>query len=209
MNVTKNVYNKIVNVCKLINFNAFIIIYIKFNILKIVDCAIINEFDIKFRNIINELIIYSFNSKINKNWFIYKYFDNLIDLNNVCLFINRWIFNYNFFDNDIKTKFKLNFFNVIHVYETQYVNFLINVNTNDVVFSLSNSSLRRNLNSKNQLNKTQFQKILKFLRKRLNNAIIAINRITLIQNVKFNIFTLKLLLIKKKINIKKRQEKKR
>ena len=134
MNVTKNVYNKIVNVCKLINFNAFIIIYIKFNILKIVDCAIINEFDIKFRNIINELIIYSFNSKINKNWFIYKYFDNLIDLNNVCLFINRWIFNYNFFDNDIKTEFKLSFFDVIYVYKAQCVNFLINVNTNDVVF---------------------------------------------------------------------------
>ena len=67
MNVTKNVYNKIVNVCKLINFNAFIIIYIKFNILKIIDCAIINEFDIKFRNIINELAIYLFNSKMNKN----------------------------------------------------------------------------------------------------------------------------------------------
>ena len=48
----------------------------------------VNEYNIKFKNIINKFVIYSFNSKINENWFIYKYFDNL-NLNNVRLFIKR------------------------------------------------------------------------------------------------------------------------
>ena len=87
--IVKNVYEKIANVCKLKKFNAFITIYVKFDFFKTVNCVNINEYNIKFRNIINKLIIYSFNFKINENWFIYKYFDSLKNFDNVRFFIER------------------------------------------------------------------------------------------------------------------------
>ena len=65
--IAKNAYDFIVKIYKSKKFNAFIVIYFKFEIFKITNCVFVNEYDIKFRNIINELIIYSFNSKINQN----------------------------------------------------------------------------------------------------------------------------------------------
>ena len=41
--------------------------FIKFKILKVNSCVIIHKYDIKFRNIINELFIYFEKFKININ----------------------------------------------------------------------------------------------------------------------------------------------
>ena len=133
INIIKTIYDKIVNVCKFKNFNAFMIIYVKFNIFKTVNFDIINEYDIKFRNVINELIIYSFNFKMNENWLIYKYFENLNDTNNVRLFIKRWISEHEFFNNKNDIDFKFDLFDVIHIYKIQYVNLLTNVDKNVVL----------------------------------------------------------------------------
>ena len=130
INVTKTIYDKIVKICKFKNFSAFMIIYVKFDIFKIINSVIINEYDIKFRNIINEFVIYSFNFKMNENWLIYKYFENLDESNNVRFFIERWIFEHEFFDNENNIDFKFDLFDVIHVYEIQCVNFLTNANKN-------------------------------------------------------------------------------
>ena len=65
--IVKNVYKKIVSVCKSKKFNALITIYVKFDFFKTINCVSINEYNIKFRNIINKLAIYSFNLKINEN----------------------------------------------------------------------------------------------------------------------------------------------
>ena len=46
--IIKNVYKKIVNVCKLKKFNAFITIYIKFDFFKAINCVNINKYNIKF-----------------------------------------------------------------------------------------------------------------------------------------------------------------
>ena len=132
MNVVKNVWEKIIKICKLKKFNAFMIIYSKFEFLKIFFCIDINEYDIKFRNIINELVIYSFNSKMNENWFIYKYFASLSEF--ARLFIDRWISKHKFFDNDEKNDFKNVFSNVIHSYEIQCTNSLEIAIINDIDF---------------------------------------------------------------------------
>ena len=41
--------------------------FIKFEIFKVDNCVIINEYDIKFQNIVNKLFIYFKKSKININ----------------------------------------------------------------------------------------------------------------------------------------------
>ena len=41
--IIKNAYEKIVNVCKLKKFNAFITIYVKFDFFKTINCVNINE----------------------------------------------------------------------------------------------------------------------------------------------------------------------
>ena len=132
MNVAKHAYDKIVEVCKSVDFSALIAIYVKFDTLKVADCATINEFGIKFRDIINELAIYSSSSKMDENWLIYKYLGDLIDSNNVRSFIDRWISDHELFDNATKIGSKLDLSDVIHVYEAQCVNFLINANTDGV-----------------------------------------------------------------------------
>ena len=86
--VAKHVYNQIINVYKLKNFSAFIITYAKFDNIKVFNYIIVNEYSIKFKNIINELVIYSFSPKMNENWFIYKYLNDL-NSNNVRLFIEQ------------------------------------------------------------------------------------------------------------------------
>ena len=115
MIVVFDVWKKIVKICKFKKFNAFIIIYNKFEFFKIVNYIIINAYDIQFRNIINEFIIYLFNSKMNKNLFIYKYFASFSKI--VRFFINRWISKHKFFDNNKNNKFKNFLLNVIYAYE--------------------------------------------------------------------------------------------
>ena len=134
MNVAKNVWKKIIKICKLKKFNALMIIYSKFEFFKVFFCVDINEYDIKFRDIINEFVIYSFNSKMNENWLIYKYFANLSEF--ARFFIDRWISKHELFDNDEKNDFKNVFSNVIHSYETQCTNFLeiAIINDTDLVF---------------------------------------------------------------------------
>ena len=130
MNVAKNVWEKIIKICKLKKFSALMIIYSKFESLKVFFCVDINEYDIKFRNIINELVIYSFNSKMNENWLIYKYLANLSEF--ARLFIDRWISKHEFFDNDEKNDFKNVLSNVIHSYEIQCTNSLEIAIINDI-----------------------------------------------------------------------------
>ena len=129
MDVAKNVWEKIIKICKLKEFSALMTIYSKFESLKVFFCADINEYDIKFRNIINELVIYSFNSKMNENWLIYKYLANLSEF--ARLFIDRWISKHEFFNNDEKNDFKNVLSNVIHSYEAQCTNSLETAIIND------------------------------------------------------------------------------
>ena len=129
INVTKDVWKKIIQICKLKRFNALMTIYSKFESFKVFFCVDINEYEFKFRNIINELAIYSFNSKMNENWFIYKYFASFSEF--ARLFIDRWISKHEFFDNDQKNGFKHVLSNVIHSYEIQCINFFETAIIND------------------------------------------------------------------------------
>ena len=107
--------------------------YVKFDNIKIFNYIIVNEYDIKFKNIINKFAIYSFSSKMDENWLIYKYLDDL-NSDNVRLFIERWIFEYEFFDNDVKIGFKFVFFDVIYSYEVQCVNLFVKSHEKRVAF---------------------------------------------------------------------------
>ena len=70
------------------------IIFIKFDNLKILNCKDLNDYNIQFRDIIDKLIIYSKASIMNQNWLIYKYF---FELNNFARsFIDRWIAEQNY-----------------------------------------------------------------------------------------------------------------
>ena len=89
------------------------IFFIKFKIFKVDNCVIINEYGIKFWNIINELFIYSEKLKININWFIYKYLADLFNF--ACSFIDRWIDEHDSFKKNDISKHQL--IDVIHDYE--------------------------------------------------------------------------------------------
>ena len=134
--IVKNVWSKIVEICEFTNFNAFIIIYYKWEIFKVEDCVNINKYEIKFRNIINKLSLYSFNFKMKSNWLIFKYFLNLRSFDHVRLFNERWIIDYFSFDNEIKIDSKFDINDVIHVYEVVCFNSMNRVHINDksVVF---------------------------------------------------------------------------
>ena len=134
--IIKDVWNKIVEICEFIDFNAFMIIYYKWKVFKIENCVNINEYEIKFRNIINELSLYSSSFKMKSNWLIFKYFLNLKSFDHARLFNERWIIDYFSFDNAIKIDFKFDINDVIHVYEVFCFNSMNRVNFNDksVVF---------------------------------------------------------------------------
>ena len=95
-------------------------IFVKYKNFKCDDCEFFYQYDVKFRKIDNELIIYFEIFKINFNWFIYQYFVNLFQF--VDQFINRWIIEYEFFNNAIKNDSKNDVIIVMHVYEFQCVN---------------------------------------------------------------------------------------
>ena len=71
------------------NFAALMTIFVKYKNLKCDDCEFFYQYDVKFRKIDNELIIYFEIFKMNFNWFIYQYFVNLFQF--VDQFIDRWI----------------------------------------------------------------------------------------------------------------------
>ena len=92
--------------------------FIKFETFKIDNYVIINEYDIKFRNIINELFIYSEKSKMNINWLIYKYLVDLFDF--ARFFIDCWIDEHDLFKKNNILKHQL--IDVIYDYKIQYQN---------------------------------------------------------------------------------------
>ena len=87
--IVRKAWKTIIKICIFKGSSVLMTSFIKFEIFKVNNCVIINEYDIKFRNIINELSIYSRKLKMNINWFIYKYLADLFDF--VCSFIDRWI----------------------------------------------------------------------------------------------------------------------
>ena len=111
----KEVWKIIIKICILKSSNVLMTSFIKFEILKVDNCVIINKYDIKFRNIVNELFIYSEKFKININWLIYKYLADLFDF--VRSFIDRWIDEHDLFKKDDILKHQL--IDVIHDYEIQ------------------------------------------------------------------------------------------
>ena len=87
--IVKKTWKIIIKICIFKDLSVLMTFFIKFKIFKIDNCIIINEYDIKFRNIINELFIYSEKFKMNINWFIYKYFADLFNF--ARFFIDHWI----------------------------------------------------------------------------------------------------------------------
>ena len=59
----------------------------QFKIIKFFNFHDVYEYDVKFREIINELILYFDNFIIFENYLIFKYFNDL--KNNIYIFINR------------------------------------------------------------------------------------------------------------------------
>ena len=124
--IAKDAYEKIVSVCKPKGSSALMATYAKFDSLKAANCANINEYGTKFRDIINELAIYPSNPKMDENWLIYRYLGSLGDSDNARLFIERWTSEHEPFDNATKTGPKLGLSEVIHAYEAQCANPLTN-----------------------------------------------------------------------------------
>ena len=77
--IVKETWEIIIKICTFKDSSALMTFFIKFETFKISNCVIINEYDIKFWNIVNELSIYSKKFKMNINWLIYKYFVDLFD----------------------------------------------------------------------------------------------------------------------------------
>ena len=110
---TKKAWEIIIRICILKGLSALMTSFIKFKIFKVDNCVIINEYDIKFRNIVNELFIYFEKFKMNINWLIYKYFADLFDF--VRFFIDRWIDEHDSFKKNNTSKHQL--IDIIHDYE--------------------------------------------------------------------------------------------
>ena len=125
LEVAKDAYDLIVKVCKPKGSSALIATYSRFETLKAADCASVNEYGTKFRDIINELAIYPSNPKMDQNWLIYKYLRGLEDTENTRLFIERWTSEKEPFDNEDKTGPKHPLSDAIHAYEAQCSNPLI------------------------------------------------------------------------------------
>ena len=116
----KLVWNKIKQICEFKNFNAFLITYVKYENFKCANCESLFQYDVKFRKIVNELIIYFEKIRLKFNWLIFKYF---VDLSkSIVFFIDRWIFEHDFINNEIEIEYDVVTF--MHVYEAQYVNFV-------------------------------------------------------------------------------------
>ena len=111
----KKAWKIIIKICIFKDSSVLMTSFIKFKTFKVDNCVIINEYDIKFRNIVNKLSIYSRKLKMNINWFIYKYFVNLFDF--ACSFINRWIDEHDSFKENNILKHQL--IDVIHDYKIQ------------------------------------------------------------------------------------------
>ena len=121
LKIVKATWNKIVQICKFKKFSVLIIIFIKFDNLKILNCKDINDYDTQFRDIIDERIIYSEASIMNQNWLIYKYFFELSDF--ARSFIDRWVAEHESFRTITKVEItqivaKNELSEVIHDYET-------------------------------------------------------------------------------------------
>ena len=56
--IVKLTWNKIKRICEFKNFNVFLITYVKYEIFKCANCENSFQYDVKFRKIVNELIIY-------------------------------------------------------------------------------------------------------------------------------------------------------
>ena len=135
LKIVKATWNKIVQICKLKRFSALMIIFIKFDNLKTLNCKDINDYDTQFRDIIDELIIYSEAFTMNQNWLIYKYLFELSDF--ARSFIDRWVAEHESFKTITKAEIintvaKNELFEVIHDYETQCVNSIDIVAINDI-----------------------------------------------------------------------------
>ena len=122
INVAKTAYDKIVSVCKPKGSSALMATCAKFDILKAANYATINEYDTKFRDIINELAIYPSNPKMDENWLVYKYLGGLGDSDNARLFIERWTSEHEPFDSEEGSGPKYGLSDVIHAYEAQCAN---------------------------------------------------------------------------------------
>ena len=135
LKIVKATWNKIVQICKLKKFSALTTIFIMFDNLKILNCKNINDYNTQFRDIIDELIIYSKASTMNQNWLIYKYLFDLSDF--ARSFIDRWVAKHESFKTITKfeiisTVAKNELSEVIHDYETQCVNSIDIVAVNDI-----------------------------------------------------------------------------
>ena len=60
--IAKLIWKKIKQICELKNFNVFLIIYVKYEIFKCLNCKTFYQYNVKFREIDNELVISRKNS---------------------------------------------------------------------------------------------------------------------------------------------------
>ena len=128
--IVEIVWNIIKKICESKNSAALMTIFVKYKNLKCDDCEFFYQYDVKFRKIDNELIIYSEVFKMNLNWFIYQYLVNLFQ--SVDQFIDRWITEHEFFNNAIKNDSKNDVTTVMHVYEFQCANSIDFSTHNDI-----------------------------------------------------------------------------
>ena len=137
--IVKLIWNKIKQICEFKSFNAFLIIYVKYKVLKCANCKSSYQYNVKFRKIGNELVIYFEKIRSKFNWLIFKYFVDLFE--SIVFFIDGWIAEHDFINNETKTDFKENdVVTFMHVYEFQYVNLVdfFAHNNIDVVFLIIN-----------------------------------------------------------------------
>ena len=102
--IVKLTWNKIKQMCEFRSFNAFLIIYVKYEVFKYSNCETFYQYNVKFRKIDNELVIYFEKIRSKFDWLIFKYFIDLSKL--VIFFIDRWIVEHNSINNKTKTDFK-------------------------------------------------------------------------------------------------------
>ena len=111
--IVKLIWNKIKQICEFKNFNVFLITYVKYKNFKCANWKNLFQYNVKFRKIVNELIIYFEKIRSKFNWLIFKYF---VDLSkSIVFFIDRWIFEHNFINNEIEIEYNVVTF--MHVYE--------------------------------------------------------------------------------------------
>ena len=133
--IIKDAYNKIVKACKLKKSNAVFVIFRRFAIFKLFNYSSINNYSDQFREFINKLNMLLTYFHISEMWYIYQYFDDLKKLFEVLIFIDRWVLDHESIDeNNNESKFRLN--NVIHDYETKYINLFNDIQKNTDVTSL-------------------------------------------------------------------------